>query len=63
MLLDVRQTQGEGVRVTYNWVLPRTPLRGTDMLVHVKAYLQMQFGSLESAGYLLWTRDLHAGRW
>ena len=43
----------KGVRVAYNWVLPRTPLRGTDMLVHMKAYLQLQFGSLEGAGYLL----------
>ena len=43
----------KGVRVAYNWVLPRTLLRGTDMIVHMKAYLQMQFGSLESAGYLL----------
>ena len=32
---------------------PVTPLRGTDMLVHMKAYLQLQFGSLEGAGYLL----------
>ena len=43
----------KGVRVAYNWVLPRTPLRGADMLVHMRAYLQTQFGLLESAGYLI----------